>query len=443
MDSETLRTKYTALAPVLTERSRRLWAATEARALGHGGIERVKQATGLARSTIERGMRELASGDVLSPERTRRPGGGRKRASDKDVTLTADLDALVEPTASGDPDSPLRWTSKSVRRLADELRALGHEVSHNLVAELLHGSGYSLQANRKTREGPQHPDRDAQFRYILEQVRRFQKRGQPAVSVDTKKKELVGDFKNAGREWRPKGTPEPVRVHDFLIPEQGKAIPYGVYDLNRNEGWVSVGIDHDTASLAVNAIRSWWQRMGRPAYAGATSLLITADAGGSNGSRLRLWKWGAANRDGTARPISAQPGAPVRAPDGATHRRGAGVPRYHRAQCGEERIAKLSRLYAVLSQVNEAIVHARDVETLYAEVCRVVGGDRRVSAGLDRRGSRATGGSRGTCRSGGDYLESIQIEIDGPLGAGPGGTCIREDRTAINDDFSVNPYTAP
>ena len=291
MDSETLRTKYTALAPVLTERSRRLWAATEARALGRGGIERVKQATGLARSTIERGIQELGSGETLSPERTRRPGGGRKRATDKDVTLAADLDALVEPTASGDPDSPLRWTSKSVRRLAKELRAQGHEVSHTLVAELLQASGYSLQGNRKTREGPQHPDRDAQFRYIFDQVRRFQKRKQPAISVDTKKKELVGDFKNAGREWRPKGTPEPVRVHDFLIPEQGKAIPYGVYDLHRNEGWVSVGIDHDTASLAVNAIRSWWKRMGRPAYAGATSLLITADAGGSNGPRLRLWKW--------------------------------------------------------------------------------------------------------------------------------------------------------
>jgi hypothetical protein len=251
----------------------------------------VKQATGLARSTIERGIRELESGEPLSPERTRRPGGGRKRATDKDVTLSADLDALVEPTASGDPDSPLRWTSKSVRRLAEELRAQGHEVSHTLVAELLQTSGYSLQANRKTREGPQHPDRDAQFRYILDQVRGFQKRGQPAISVDTKKKELVGDFKNAGREWRPKGTPEPVRVHDFLIPEQGKAIPYGVYDLHRNEGWVSVGIDHDTASLAVNAIRSWWKRMGRPAYTKATSLLITADAGGSNGPRLRLWKW--------------------------------------------------------------------------------------------------------------------------------------------------------
>jgi Rhodopirellula transposase DDE domain len=248
-------------------------------------------------------MRELESGETLSPDRSRRPGGGRKRATAKDVTLSADLEALVEPTVSGNPDSALRWTSKSVRRLADELRALGHEVSHNLVAELLRASGYSLQANRKTREGPQHPDRDAQFRYLLEQVRRFQKRGQPAVSVDTKKKELVGDFKNAGREWRPKGTPEPVRVHDFLIPEQGKAIPYGVYDLNRNEGWVSVGIDHDTASLAVNAIRSWWKRMGRPAYPQATSLLITADGGGSNGSRLRLWKWELqrfANRTGLA-----------------------------------------------------------------------------------------------------------------------------------------------
>jgi hypothetical protein len=292
-----------ALAPVLTERSRRLWAATEARALGRGGIERVREATGLARSTIERGVRELRSGETLNPERTRQPGGGRKRATVKDVTLADDLEALVEPTASGDPDSPLRWTSKSVRRLAEELRAQGHEVSHNLVAELLHASGYSLQANRKTREGPQHPDRDAQFRYILDQVRHFQKLGQPAISVDTKKKELVGDFKNAGREWRPKGTPEPVRVHDFLIPEQGKAIPYGVYDLHRNEGWVSVGIDHDTASLAVNAIRSWWKRMGRPAYANATSLLITADAGGSNGPRLRLWKWELqryANRTGLA-----------------------------------------------------------------------------------------------------------------------------------------------
>jgi hypothetical protein len=205
--------------------------------------------------------------------------------------LLADLEGLVEPTVSGDPQSPLRWTSKSVRHLAEELHAMGHAASHTLVAELLHSSGFSLQANRKTREGPQHPDRDAQFRYLNDQVRLFQERGQPAISVDTKKKELVGDFKNPGREWRPKGRPEPVRVHDFLIPDQGKAIPYGVYDLHRNEGWVSVGIDHDTASFAVNAIRRWWRLMGRGAYPGARALLITADAGGSNGPRVRLWKW--------------------------------------------------------------------------------------------------------------------------------------------------------
>jgi hypothetical protein len=205
--------------------------------------------------------------------------------------LLADLDALVEPTASGDPDSPLRWTSKSVRVLAAALQQMGHDVSYHLVADLLHDLQYSLQANRKTREGPQHPDRDAQFRYITQQVRRALRAHQPAVSVDTKKKELVGDFKNPGRTWRPKGAPTRVRVHDFLVPEQGKAIPYGVYDLHRNEGWVSVGIDHDTASFAANAIRRWWRVMGRPVYPGATTLLITADAGGSNGPRVRLWKW--------------------------------------------------------------------------------------------------------------------------------------------------------
>ena len=291
MDLETLRAKYGSLAPALTERSRRLWAATEARALGHGGIAMVERATGISRSTIVRGIQETKGGATLGPDRTRRPGGGRKKATDKDATLMVDLEALVEPTASGDPQSPLRWTSKSVRRLAAELQALGHTASHRLVAELLQASGYSLQANRKTREGPQHPDRDAQFRYINEQVRRYQKRAQPAISVDTKKKELVGDFKNTGREWRPKGAAEPVRVHDFVIPEQGKAIPYGVYDLHRNEGWVSVGIDHDTASFAVHAIRRWWKLMGRAAYGSATSLLITADSGGSNGSRVRLWKW--------------------------------------------------------------------------------------------------------------------------------------------------------
>ena len=291
MDVATLHTKFRSLAPALTERSRRLWAATEARALGHGGIALVEEATGISRSTIQRGLRELEAGESLAPDRTRKPGGGRKATTEKDPALLTDLDALVEPTALGDPDSPLRWTAKSVRTLSTALQTLGHEVSHNLVAELLHELGYSLQGNYKTREGAQHPDRDGQFRYINDQVRRFHRKEHPAVSVDTKKKELVGDFKNRGREWRPKGQPEPVRVHDFLIPANGKAIPYGVYDLQRNEGWVSVGIDHDTASFAVNAIRSWWKRMGRPIYSGASELLITADAGGSNGSRLRLWKW--------------------------------------------------------------------------------------------------------------------------------------------------------
>ena len=286
-----MRAKYRALAPVFTERSRRVWAATEARALGHGGIALVERATGISRSTIQRGLQELAGRTALPAERTRRAGGGRKAAIDKDVSLLAALDALVEPFASGDPQSPLRWTSKSVRTLATALQDAGHDVSHTLVADLLHALGYSLQANHKTREGPPHPDRDAQFRYLNAQVRRCHRHGQPAISVDTKKKELVGDFKNAGRVWRPQGDPERVRVHDFVVPAQGKAIPYGVYDLQRNEGWVSVGIDHDTAHFAVNAIRRWWQRMGRSAYPGAASLLITADAGGSNGTRLRLWKW--------------------------------------------------------------------------------------------------------------------------------------------------------
>jgi transposase len=307
MQLATLRSKYTALAPVLTERSRRVWAATEARAIGHGGIALVERATGISRSTIQRGSRELESGETLAPERTRKVGAGRKRATATDESLLAHLDALVEPTAPGDPESPLRWTSKSVRTLSGALEALGHTVSHTVVAELLHELGYSLQGNAKTQEGGQHPDRDAQFRYIAHEVLRGQKRRQPTISVDAKKKELVGDFKNGGRIWRPAGTPDRVRVHDFLIPATehtgGKAIPYGVYDLHRNEGWVSVGIDHDTASFAVHAIRRWWQRMGRPVYPQARSLLITADAGGSNGTRLRLWKWELqqfANRTGLA-----------------------------------------------------------------------------------------------------------------------------------------------
>jgi hypothetical protein len=280
-----------------------MWAGTEARAAGRGGITGVVRATGIAYSTIQRGLKELEAKVRLAPGRIRRPGGGRKKTLTKDPTLLADLEGLVEPTASGDPMSPLRWTSKSVRHLAEALQRMGHQVSRQLVAELLAEAGYSLQANRKTREGASHPDRDAQFRYINEQVRRLQSATQPVISVDTKKKELVGDFKNLGRQWRPRGQPTRVRVHDFLIPERGKAIPYGVYDLTRNAGWVSVGIDHDTATFAARTIGRWWQKMGRPRYPRARRLLITADAGGSNGPRVRLWKWELqrlANRTGLA-----------------------------------------------------------------------------------------------------------------------------------------------
>jgi hypothetical protein len=291
VDVRLCRAKYKALAPALTERARRIWAATEARAAGRGGISGVARATGIAYSTIVRGLAELATGSGAVAGRVRRPGGGRKRTVEKDPTLGVDLEGLVEPTAAGDPMSPLRWTTQSVRQLTAALQAMGHVVSRQLVAELLDSAGYSLQGNRKTREGTRHPDRDAQFRYINQQVRRWQARGQPVISVDTKKKEIVGDFKNAGQQWRPKGEPIRVRVHDFILPEQGKAIPYGVYDLTRNAGWVSVGIDHDTASFAVRTIRRWWQKMGRPRYPRARSLLVTADAGGSNGARVRLWKW--------------------------------------------------------------------------------------------------------------------------------------------------------
>ena len=291
MDHHTLRTKYRMMAPALTERSRRMWAAAEARALGHGGIAAVMRATGISRSTIQRGLQEADAGAVLPAGRTRRPGGGRRRLAATDTTLVPDLEALIDPSSAGEPDSPLRWTTRSTRSLASALRALGHAVSHTAVAALLHELGYSLQANQKRREGAQHADRDAQFRYISQQAARCLRQRAPAISVDTKKKELVGDFKNGGRTWRPRGEPEAVRVHDFVIPAQGKAIPYGIYDLQRNEGWVSVGVDHDTARFAVNAIRRWWQLMGRIRYVKARTLLITADAGGSNGARLRLWKW--------------------------------------------------------------------------------------------------------------------------------------------------------
>jgi hypothetical protein len=286
-----LRKKYRIVSPTLTERSRRMWAAAEASALGRGGIARIVRATGISRSTVQRGVREAETGTTLPVGRTRKPGGGRARLTATDPTLARDLEALLDPSTAGDPDSPLRWTTQSTRTLAAALRALGHAVSHTTVAALLAAQGYTLQANQKRREGRQHPDRDAQFRYINAAAARCLRARTPTISVDTKKKELVGDFKNAGRTWRPRGQPEAVRVHDFVIPEQGKAIPYGVYDLQRKEGWVSVGVDHDTAVLAVNAIRRWWHLMGRRRYPRARRLLITADAGGSNGARLRRWKW--------------------------------------------------------------------------------------------------------------------------------------------------------
>ena len=287
-----MKAKFSALRGVLNERSRRLVAAAEAQALGHGGIAWVAKASGVSRSTISRGLKELrGDGKALDPSRIRRPGGGRKTVLEHTPRLMEDLEALVEPATRGDPDSPLRWTCKSLRALARQLHGMGHSVSYPVVGELLREAGYSLQANQKTREGTRHEDRNAQFEYINRRVRQQQRAGQPVVSVDTKKKELVGEFKNAGREWRPQGRPRRVRVHDFMLPEKGKAIPYGVYDLTRNMGWVSVGIDHDTAAFAVNSIRRWWRTMGRPRYPRTKSLLITSDAGGSNGSRSRLWKW--------------------------------------------------------------------------------------------------------------------------------------------------------
>jgi hypothetical protein len=289
-----LREKYERLGPVLNERQRRLWAATEALALGRGGISRVAEATGLSRPTVRAGIRELRQRDPghdLGPDRVRRPGGGRRPLTVTDPTLLRDLERLIDPVTRGDPRSPLRWTCKSTAKLAAALRAQGHTVSARKVAQLLHDLDYRLQAPRKKREGKQHPDRDAQFQYIAAQTAAFQRRGQPVVSVDTKKKELVGDFQPKGRAWRPAYQPEEVRGHDFQDPALGKAIPYGVYDVTHDVGWVNVGIDHDTAEFAVAALRQWWQRLGRATYPGARELLVIADGGGSNGSRNRLWKW--------------------------------------------------------------------------------------------------------------------------------------------------------
>ena len=290
--------RFRSLSAFLDERMRRLVAAAESDAIGYGGVSAVARMTGVSRRAITEGMKELnqqrVSRGTRSPQsRIRRKGAGRKRTVEKDLTLLEDLDRLVDPVTRGDPESPLRWTCKSVRRLAEELQHEGHAVSYQTVAELLHALDYSLQANQKTLEGSQHADRDEQFEYINRKAQRYLKHGQPVISVDTKKKELVGDFKNAGREWELKGQPEEVRVHDFEIrePDKGKVAPYGVYDLGRNVGWVSVGVDHDTAAFAVESIRRWWRWMGSHSYPQAKRLLITADSGGSNGARVRLWKW--------------------------------------------------------------------------------------------------------------------------------------------------------
>lgn len=288
--------KFQALSGRLDEATLRLWAAVEARALGHGGVSTVASAVGMSRTTIYAGLRELAmtpsNGEsvAMRKDRVRAQGGGRKKLTAKDPTLLRDLDALVEPTTRGDPQSPLRWTCKSTPRLAKELVAQGHPVSQRTVCDLLAALGYSLQATRKAHEGGHQADRDAQFSHIAATAAQYQTAGDPVVSVDTKKKELVGDFRNHGREWQPKGRPEDVRVHDFIDPQLGKVAPYGVYDVGANQGWVSVGITHDTATFAVESIRRCWREMGQPLYPTARRLLITADCGGSNGYRVRLWK---------------------------------------------------------------------------------------------------------------------------------------------------------
>jgi hypothetical protein len=294
-NEDQIRKKFQALRPVMNERTRRLWAASEARAWGWGGVTAVADATGMSRNTIKAGMMELQTQDKkkrgpVDRQPVQRPGGGRKRRTEQDATLLPDLEALLEPVTRGDPQSPLRWTCKSAAKLAAELNRERPRVSARTVSRLLKTLNYSLQSNRKTKEGDNHPDRNAQFEHIRAKTKAFQKRGQPVISIDAKKKELVGDFKNNGREWHPKGQPEKVRVHDFEDKELGKALPYGVYDVVANQGWVSVGIDHDTAEFAVETIRRWWRLMGCKLYPEAEELLIMADGGGSNGSRSRLWK---------------------------------------------------------------------------------------------------------------------------------------------------------
>src|SRR5487761_736004 len=290
IDHAAIKARFEALTPVLDERGRRLFAASEARAAGRGGVVAVSRATGIARSTINRGLADLRSGAVMFSTRVRRPGGGRKPKTETQPGLLEALRDLVQSSIRGDPEAALLWVSKSQRHLSAALAERGFTAGQKLVDRLLKRLGFSLQANAKTREGAGHPDRNAQFEHINAQVNAFQAAGEPAISVDTKKKELVGNFKNGGRELRPKGQPEPVRVHDFVIPELGKAIPYGVYDIAANAGWVNLGITHDTAAFAVESIRRWWNECGAVRYSAATKLLTTADCGGSNGARVRLWK---------------------------------------------------------------------------------------------------------------------------------------------------------
>jgi transposase len=285
-----IREKYAALAAHLTERGRRIWAATEAKSYGRGGIAAVYRATGITDKTIRRGLRELQGGKGAAGGRIRRLGGGRKRLTEHDPTVVQDLERLVEPVTRGDPESPLLWTSKSTYHLSEALQHQGHPISQRSVYNLLRHSGYTLQANRKRDEGASHPDRNAQFEYIYQKVQRFLATRQPVISVDAKKKENLGNFKNPGQEYHPSGKAPRVRVYDFFDKALGKAIPYGVYDLAKDQGWVSVGISHDTAEFAVATIRAWWQKLGKPLYKQATDLYITADGGGSNGSRVRLWK---------------------------------------------------------------------------------------------------------------------------------------------------------
>lgn len=283
---------YQSLSPLMDERTRRQWAAAEARAYGWGGLRAVHTATGLSVNTIRKGLEELVAGEagVVPSGRIRQEGGGRKCQTERDPGLAAALEQLIDPLTRGDPQSPLRWLCKSTAELARALTTQGHPVSARTVGRLLHAMGYSLQSNRKTHEGASHPDRDAQFEHLNLQVQDFQQRGQPTISVDTKKRELIGNFRASGREWQPHGEPVEVLIHDFIDPELGKAIPYGVYDLSQNQGWVSVGIDHDTARFAAESIRRWWCQMGHHCHQEARELLITADGGGSNGSRCRLWK---------------------------------------------------------------------------------------------------------------------------------------------------------